>query len=100
MYFDRLSSLFLQPSAWLQGQVPLSSTSVTAAVSRNDFQWDDVGFVLPDVMESADNESRSHPPSTSFGTNVSATSDVLASGYPWTGRGPQQRPTRRLILPS
>ncbi|KAK0838667.1 hypothetical protein LTR03_011845 [Friedmanniomyces endolithicus] len=42
MYFDRLSSLVLQCSAWLQSQVPLSSTSVTAAVSRNDFQWDQI----------------------------------------------------------
>lgn len=49
MYFDRLSNLLLQSSSWLQGQVPISSTSVTAAVSRNDFEWDQVDIVLPDV---------------------------------------------------
>ncbi len=57
MYFDRLSSLVLQCSAWLQSQVPLSSTSVTAAVSRNDFQWDQVGFILPCIVDLADSGS-------------------------------------------
>ncbi|TKA78278.1 hypothetical protein B0A55_04752 [Friedmanniomyces simplex] len=42
MYFDRLSSLFLQSSAWLEGQIPLSSPFTSAAVPSHDFLWDDI----------------------------------------------------------
>ncbi|KAK5693093.1 hypothetical protein LTR97_010569 [Elasticomyces elasticus] len=42
MYFDRLSSLLLQPSAWLQGQAPLVSSASDPAARSNRFDWDDV----------------------------------------------------------